>query len=49
MPAEVITTIIAASGSVVVVGTTYWFTKKREREAELRKAKLEHTKISSPV
>ena len=44
MPAEVVTAIIAASSSVVVAWTTYWFTKKREREAELRKEKLEHYK-----
>jgi len=44
MPAEVVTAFIAASGAVVLAGTTYWFTKKREREAELRKEKLEHYK-----
>lgn len=44
MPAEVITAIIAASGAMALAGATYWFTKKREREAELRKEKLEHYK-----
>lgn len=44
MPAEVVTAIIAASGAIALAGATYWFTKKREREAELRKEKLEHYK-----
>jgi hypothetical protein len=44
MTAEIVTAIIAASGAVVVAGTGYWFTKWREREAELRKEKLEHYK-----
>ncbi len=44
MATEVITTIIAASGALFLAGATYWFTKKREREAELRKEKLEHYK-----
>jgi len=44
MAAEIVTTIIAASGAIVLAGATYWFTKKREREAELRKEKLEHYK-----
>jgi hypothetical protein len=44
MPAEIATAIIAASGAVILAGTTYWFTKKSEREAELRKEKLEHYK-----
>jgi hypothetical protein len=44
MAAEVLTALIAASGAIVLAGATYWFTKKREREAELRKEKLEHYK-----
>ena len=28
----------------MVAGATYWLTKKREREAEIRKEKLEHYK-----
>ena len=28
----------------MLAGATYWFTKQREREAELRKEKLEHYK-----
>jgi dsDNA-specific endonuclease/ATPase MutS2 len=44
MANEIITSIVAASGVVVLAGATYWFTKKREREAELRKEKLEHYK-----
>ena len=41
---SVLAALIAASGAVVLAGATYWFTKKREREAELRKEKLEHYK-----
>jgi hypothetical protein len=44
VPAEIATAIIAASGAVVLAGITYWFTKKRERDAELRREKLEHYK-----
>jgi hypothetical protein len=44
MAAEIATAIIAASGGVVIAGATYWFTKMRELEAELRKEKLEHYK-----
>ena len=44
MAAEIYTAIIGASGAVVVAGASYWLTKKREREAELRKEKLEHYK-----
>lgn len=44
MAAEVTTALIAASGAIVLAGATYWFTKQREREAELRKEKLEHYK-----
>ena len=44
MAAEIATALIAASGAVILAGATYWFTKKREREAELRKEKLEHYK-----
>jgi len=36
--------LIAVSGAVMVAGTSYWFTKQRERAAELRKEKLEHYK-----
>jgi hypothetical protein len=35
---------LAAIGSILVAGATYWLTKKREREAEWRKAKFEHYK-----
>jgi hypothetical protein len=44
MSPEMITTLIAASSALVLAGTTYWFTKQREREAELRREKLEHYK-----
>lgn len=36
--------IITASSAVVLAVVTYWTTKQREREAELRKEKLEHYK-----
>lgn len=44
MPAEIATAAIAASGAVILAGATYWFTKQRERDVELRKEKLEHYK-----
>jgi dsDNA-specific endonuclease/ATPase MutS2 len=44
MAADVVTALIASSGALALAGATYWFTKKREREAELRKEKLEHYK-----
>lgn len=44
MATELITAIVTASGAVAVAGASYWFTKKREREAELRKEKLHHYK-----
>jgi len=44
MAAEIVTALIAASGAVVLAGASYWFTKKREREGELRKEKLDHYK-----
>lgn len=44
MAAEIVTACIAASSTIVLAGATYWFTKQREREAELRKEKLERYK-----
>ena len=44
MASEIATALIAAAGAVVLAGASYWFTKKREREAELRKEKLDHYK-----
>lgn len=44
MPAEITTSIVTASGAVFLAGASYLFTKKREREAELRREKLEHYK-----
>jgi hypothetical protein len=41
---EMITTLITASGALVLAGASYWFTKQRERDAELRREKLEHYK-----
>jgi hypothetical protein len=42
------TNLIAVLGSILIAcvtaGATYWFAKKRELEAELRKEKLEHYK-----
>ena len=42
--AKIVTTLIAAFGGITIACVTYWFTKMREREAELRKEKLEHYK-----
>jgi len=44
MASEIATALITASGAIALAGASYWFTKKREREAELRKEKLEHYK-----
>ncbi len=44
MSADIATAIIAASGAIILAGMTYWFTKQRERDAELRREKLEHYK-----
>lgn len=41
MAAEIVTALITASGAIVLAGATHWFTKKREREAELRKGILD--------
>jgi hypothetical protein len=44
MSTDIVTTIIAASGAIILAGASYWFTKQRERDAELRREKLEHYK-----
>src|SRR3989338_2614514 len=44
MSAAFITAIIGFFGSLVVASLTYWFTKRREREAEWRKEKLAYYK-----
>lgn len=44
MEPPIVTAIIALFGSLVAAVLTYWFTKRREREAEWRKEKLAHCK-----
>jgi hypothetical protein len=44
MSVQFLNALIAAVGSVLVAAATYWLTKKQERNAELRKEKLEHYK-----
>lgn len=44
MTAEVTTALIAMFSGIAVAGASYWFTKKREREAQWRKEKLDHYK-----
>jgi hypothetical protein len=44
MSADIATALVAASGAIVLAGASYWFTKQRERDAELRREKLEHYK-----
>ena len=44
MSIQFLNALIAAAGSVLVAAATYWLTKKQERNAELRKEKLEHYK-----
>ena len=42
MQAAIPSALIALLGSVLAAVLTYWFTKRREREAEWRKEKLSH-------
>lgn len=42
MDVSIATSLIATSGAIIVAGASYWFTKKREREAVLRREKLAH-------
>lgn len=44
MSAAIATTVITAMGAVCLATITYWFTKQRERDAEIRKEKLERYK-----
>lgn len=44
MTPTLLTAVITAFGGILIAGATYWFTKMRERHAELRKEKLEHYK-----
>ena len=44
MSVEIFTALIASGSAIALAGASYWFTKKRERESELRKEKLEHYK-----
>ncbi len=44
MTAPILTALITALGGIMIAGATYWFTKQRERDAELRTVKLEHYK-----
>lgn len=44
MAYEIANAVIVSSGAIVLAVVTYWFTKKRERDAELRKERLEHYK-----
>lgn len=44
MAFEIVTAVMASSTALAVAVVGYWFTKKREREAELRKERLEHYK-----
>lgn len=44
MQADIATALIAASGAIALAGASYWFTKQRERDAELRREKLAHYK-----
>ncbi len=44
MPTEVLPAVVAASGALILAAAGYWFTKQRERAAELRKEKLDHYK-----
>lgn len=44
MTVEIITALIASASALTLAGASYWFTKQRERDADLRREKLEHYK-----
>ncbi|AXF84619.1 hypothetical protein DTO96_100329 [Ephemeroptericola cinctiostellae] len=44
MSSEIIASIGTMLSALILATVSYWFTKKREREAELRREKLEHYK-----
>jgi hypothetical protein len=44
MDTSIIVASISASASICVAAITFWLTKRKEREAEVRKQKLEHYK-----
>ena len=44
MPADIATALIAAGAATIMAVLTYGLTKKREREADLRKERLAHYK-----
>lgn len=44
MSVGIVTALITASGGLILASASYWFTKRQEREAELRRQKLEHYK-----
>jgi hypothetical protein len=44
MPADIATALIAAGSATILAVVTYGLTKKREREADLRKERLAHYK-----
>ena len=44
MEIAIFTSLVALLSSILVAVFTYWFTKRREREAEWRKEKLAHYK-----
>ncbi len=44
MSVQIVSALIAAFTAIIVAGSSYWFTKQREREAAWRKEKLDHYK-----
>jgi hypothetical protein len=44
MNAVITASLITVIGAIFLAAATYWFTKARERDAEIRKEKLEHYK-----
>ncbi len=44
MAAGIVAALASAAGGLTIAGATYWFTKQRDREAELRKEKLGYYK-----
>ena len=44
MSSEIATALITVFGGIALASASYWFTKRQERGAELRRQKLEHYK-----
>ena len=44
MAGGIVAALVTAAGGLIIAGASYWFTKQRDREAELRREKLGYYK-----